>query len=156
MFGADVLRVGIVVASELPRDRTTLLVRIMAGGPLVAPAVHELVALPPEAIERAIAEPALLDFRRMLGENSSQDADEQEFIMAMHKTWEETRAEGRAEGRAEARANDVLTVLRVRGITIPEAVRQQILAQQDLQRLEQWLEKAIVATSIGDVIDSPN
>jgi hypothetical protein len=35
-------------------------------------------------------------------------------------------------------------------------VRQQILAQQDLQRLEQWLEKAIVATSIGDVIDRPN
>ena len=52
MFGADVLRVGIVVASELPRDRTTLLVRIMAGGPLLAPAVHELVALPADAIER--------------------------------------------------------------------------------------------------------
>ena len=164
LFGADVLRVGIVVASELPRERTTLLVRIMAGGPLVAPAVPELAALPPDAIERAVAEPVLLDFRRMLGEDSSQDADEQEFIMAMYKTWEETRAEarsegraeGRTEGRAEARANDVLTVLRVRGIAVPEAVRQQILAQQDLQRLEQWLEKAAVATSIGDVIDSPN
>jgi flagellar biosynthesis/type III secretory pathway protein FliH len=100
----------------------------------------------------------------MLGEDSSQDTDEQEFIMAMYKTWEETRAEarseghaeGRAEGRAEARANDVLTVLRVRGIAVPEAVRQQILAQKDLQRLEQWLEKAAVATAIGDVIDSPN
>jgi hypothetical protein len=148
LFGADVLRVGIVAASELPRDRTTLLVRIMAGGPLVAPAMHELAALPPDAIERAVAEPVLLDFRRMLGEDSSQDADEQEFIMAIYKTWEETRA--------EARANAVLTVLRVRGIAVPEAVRQQILAQQDLQQLEQWLEKAAVATSVGDVIDSPS
>jgi hypothetical protein len=104
LFGADVLRVRIVVASELPRARTTLLVRIMAGGPLVAPAVHELAALPPDAIERAVAEPVLLDFRRMLGEDSSQDADEQEFIMAMHKTWEETRAEARSEGRAEGRS----------------------------------------------------
>jgi|SRR6185369_7745596 len=102
----------------------------------------------PDAIERVVAEPVLLDFQRMLGENPGQDADEQEFIMAMHKTWE--------EGKAETRANAVLTVLRVRGIAVPDAVRQQILAQQDLQRLEQWLEKTVVATSIGDVIDTPN
>src|SRR5689334_25418018 len=41
--GADVLRVGIVVASELPRnDASTLLVRIMAAGPLLAQAVEEV------------------------------------------------------------------------------------------------------------------
>jgi hypothetical protein len=34
-------------------------------------------------------------------------------------------------------------------------VCQQILAQQELQRLERWLKKASVATSIEDVIDSP-
>jgi len=28
-----------------------------------------------------------------------------------------------------------------------------ILAEKDLQRLERWLEKAIVATSLSDVID---
>jgi hypothetical protein len=152
--------VGIVVASELPRERSTLLVRIMAGGSLLAPAVHEVAAPSSDAIERVVAEPVLLDLQRMLGENSSQDADEQEFIMAMYKTWEETRAEARAEGRtegnAEARANDVLTVLRVRGIAVSDAVRQQILAQQDLQRLERWLERASVATSIEDVLHSPS
>jgi hypothetical protein len=47
LFGDDVLRVGIVVASELPRDSTTLLVRLMAAGPLLAPAVKEVAALPP-------------------------------------------------------------------------------------------------------------
>lgn len=120
-----------------PRDRATLLVRIMAGGPLLAPAVEELAALPSGAIERVVAEPVLLDFQRMLGQNPSQDAEEQEFIMAMHKTWKE----GKTQARAEARANAVLTVLRVRGIAVPDAVRQQILAQQDLQRLEQWLER---------------
>jgi hypothetical protein len=124
----------------------------MAGGSLLAPAVHEVAALSSDAIERVVAEPVLLDLQRMLGENSSQDADEQEFIMAMYKTWEETRA----EARAEARANDVLTVLRVRGIAVPDAVRQQILAQQDLQRLERWLERASVATSIEDVLHSPS
>jgi hypothetical protein len=101
---------------------------------------------------RVVAEPVLLDFLSMLGQDSSQDADEQEFIIAMYKTLEETRTEGQAAGRA----NSVLTVLRVRGIAVPDAVRERILAEQDLQRLEQWLEKASVAMSIGDVIESPN
>jgi hypothetical protein len=50
----------------------------------------------------------------------------------------------------------VLTVLRVRGIAVPDTARQRILAQKDLQRLERWLENAIVATSIGEVIDDPS
>jgi hypothetical protein len=119
---------------------------------LLAPAVEELAALPPDAIERVAIEPILLDFRRMLGESPGEDANEQECIMAMYKTL----GEGKAQARVETQANALLTVLRVRGIAVPDAVRQQILAQQDLQRLEQWLERAIVATSIGDVIDSPN
>ena len=72
LFGEDVLRVGIVAASELPRNRTTLLVRLMAGGPLLAPAVSELAALPPDAHERTVAEPILLQFQHMLGQASSQ------------------------------------------------------------------------------------
>jgi len=89
LFGDDVLRVGIVVASELPRDITTLLVRLMAAGPLLAPAVKEVAALAPDAYERAVAEPVLLELQHMLGQDSSQDPDEQEFIMAMLKSWEE-------------------------------------------------------------------
>jgi hypothetical protein len=71
----------------------------------------------------------------------------------MLKGWEDARAEGRAEAQAEARANAVLTTLRVRGIAVPHAARKRILAQRDLQRLERWLERAIVATSLGEVID---
>jgi hypothetical protein len=85
------------------------------------------------------------------------DRKEKEFIVAMYKTWEErrieARTEGLAEGRAAAQANAVLTALRVRGIAVPEASRKRILAQKDLQRLERWLEKAIVATSLRDVVD---
>ena len=145
LFGDDVLRVGIVIATELPRDRTTLLVRLMAAGPLLAPAVKEIAALPPNAYERIVAEPILLQLQHMLGQDSSQDPDEQEFIMAMLKSWE--------EGKAEARADDLLTVLRVRGIDVPDAARELILAQKDMLQLKRWLEKAVVASSIGDVID---
>jgi hypothetical protein len=61
-----------------------------------------------------------------------------------------------AQGRAEEAARNLLTVLRVRGIAVPDAVRERILAQKDPERLERWLEKAAVAASVTTVIDEPN
>jgi hypothetical protein len=156
LFGDDVLRVGIVVASELPHDTTTLLVRLMAAGPLLVPAVKEVAALPPDAYERVVAEPVLLELQHVLGQTSSQDPDEQEFMMAMLKSWEEGKAEARAEARTETQANAVLTVLRARGITVPDAARERILAEKNLEQLKLWLEKASLASSIGDVLDDPS
>jgi hypothetical protein len=79
------------------------------------------------------------------GKEADPEPEEQNFIMAMHQTWE--------DARTETRANDVLTVLRVRGIVVPAAARKRILAQKDLKQLERWLKKAVVAKSIEDVID---
>ena len=84
--------------------------------------------------------------------------------MAMYKTWEESRAEARTEGRTEGRteasiktsADAVLTVLRVRDIPVPDAALQRILAQTDLDQLQRWLEKAVIASSIADVIGDPS
>jgi hypothetical protein len=69
---------------------------------------------------------------------------------------QQLRGEGRGEGRVETRAGAVLTVLRVRGITVSDVARERILAQKDAERLERWLEKAIVATSVDEVIDDPS
>jgi hypothetical protein len=66
------------------------------------------------------------------------------------------RAEGRTEGRAEGNAEALLAVLRARGIAVPDAVRERILAQKEPDRLLRWLEKAAVATSAAAVIDEPN
>ena len=63
---------------------------------------------------------------------------------------------GRAEGRAEEAARNLLTVLRARGIAVPNATRERIQAQKDPERLERWLEKAAVATSVAEVIDEPH
>ena len=156
--GNDVLRVGLVVASELPRDRFTLLVRLMAAGPLLAQATQDLWSLPAGAPERAVAEQILLKFRRFLEKQPHQTPTEQEFIKAMLKTWEDARAEGHAEGRAEgratSRAEDLLTVLQVRGIPVSAAARRRILGQRNLKQLERWLKKAIVATSLDEVLGS--
>ncbi|HYU32908.1 MAG TPA: Rpn family recombination-promoting nuclease/putative transposase [Thermoanaerobaculia bacterium] len=55
--------------------------------------------------------------------------------------------------RSEEAARALLTVLRARGIAVPDAVRERILAQRDAERLERWLEKAAVAASVAEVID---
>ncbi|HWU85739.1 MAG TPA: hypothetical protein VN253_00585, partial [Kofleriaceae bacterium] len=152
LFGDDVLRVGFVMASELPRERSTLLVRLMAAGPLLPHAIAELSALPADAPERIVAEPVLLRLQHALGMKPNPTSEEQEFIEVMYNTWENARE----RGRAEARAGDVLTVLRARGIAVPDVERERILAERDPDRLERWLERASVAGSLAAVLDEPS
>ena len=150
------LRVGIVVASELPRDRSTLLVRFLAAGPLLADAIAELGALEEGAHERSVAEEILVELRDVLGKKSSPTPQETEFIVSMQSTWAKAREEGRTEGEAAARVRDVLAVLRVRGIAVSDAARERILAERDPARLERWHERAILAASVAEVIDDPS
>lgn len=65
----------------------------------------------------------------------------------------EERKQGRNEGRAEEAARAVLTALRVRGIAVPDVARDLILAEKDPEILERWHERAIVATSLAEVLD---
>jgi hypothetical protein len=46
----------------------------------------------------------------------------------------------------------VLTVLDARGVEVPTAVREQILACTDLAQLDVWLRRAATATTAEDVI----
>ena len=173
--GEDLYRVGIVVASELPRDRATLLVRIMAGGPLLPDAIAELARLPEDAIERGLVEGAVVDLERALGQKPRRTAGEEEIVAMVQGTFTEARrmgrdegrtegrtegriegrTEGRIEGEAAARVRDVLTVLRVRGIIVSDADRERILAEKDPARLERWHERAILATSVAEVMEEP-
>jgi hypothetical protein len=153
LFGDDVLSVGIVAAAELPRERSNLLVRLMAGGRHVTPAVPEVAALPPTAFERIIAEPLLLQLQHVIKQSPNPSPDEKEFLMAMQKTWEDAKAEGKAEGTVEGLAQSVVTVLQLRGVAVPEPIRERILAQKDMALLSTWLGKAVVASSIAEVID---
>jgi hypothetical protein len=61
-----------------------------------------------------------------------------------------------AQGRTEEAARALLTVLRVRGIAVPDAARERILTEKDPERLERWLEKAAVVASVTAVLDEPN
>ncbi len=165
-FGADVLRVGIVVAGELARDRESLLVRLMAAGPLLKPAIEDLAALPEDAYERFVAEQILLNLQNVLGQSVDRTPIEQEFLMTMQSSWADARklgideglekglAKGLEKGLAKGLAKGLLTTLRFRGIAVTKEAEERIQTQDDPDVLNRWLEQALDATSLDDVFDS--
>jgi hypothetical protein len=60
----------------------------------------------------------------------------------------EIEARGKAQGEGQA----VLTVLDARGVQVPEAIREQILACTDLAELDTWLRRALTATTAEEVV----
>ena len=115
-----------------------------------------------------MAEQILLQLQHALGKKQHRTREEEEFIVTMHSTWEQAREmgrdegrtegrnEGRKEGRTEEAVHAVLAVLRVRGITVPDTMRERILSEKDPGRLERWHERAVLAASIAEVIDEPS
>jgi hypothetical protein len=69
---------------------------------------------------------------------------------------EKEQREAREEGEAIAHSRAVLTVLRARGIAVTDEARERILAEKSAERLERWLEKAVVAASVAEVLGDPS
>jgi hypothetical protein len=173
------LYLRVVVLAELPRTRSTLLLRLLGARRVLVGALEDLDALPGDAWERSIATPILVQFGRAT--RGKPQTNEEDDVSTAIQTWfedyqQELRDEGlragrdeglragrdeglragRDEGRAEEAARSVLTVLRVRGVAVPDGARERILAQKDPSLLERWLEKAAVAGSVADVIGEPS
>ena len=66
--------------------------------------------------------------------------------------YRELDARSRAEGEAKGEGRSVLTVLDARGVSVPDAVREQILACTDLAQLDTWLRRAVTATTADEVV----
>jgi hypothetical protein len=69
--GGDVFRVGLIVASELPRNHDTLLLRAVAGGRLMRSVLEDVRRLPQGAFARTIAESDLMNFLQTVYEDSN-------------------------------------------------------------------------------------
>jgi hypothetical protein len=125
-------------------------------GPGLPGALADLAALPAGAHERRVASMDLLELRQVLGKKTNRTVQEEEFIVSTQNIVEKLEEAARREGRVEEGARALLTVLRVRGIAVPDAARERILAQRDPSLLERWLEKATVAASVVEVLDEPS
>ncbi|MFJ8348401.1 hypothetical protein ACIQ9J_18895 [Streptomyces sp. NPDC094153] len=64
---------------------------------------------------------------------------------------EEIRDEGRAEGAARRAAEDILDILEVRRIDVPEAIRERITGCGDPEVLRHWHRRAVTAPTAEDI-----
>ena len=146
------LRVGIVVASELPRERSTILVRIMAGGAALPAALADLAALPTGAYEREVASMDVLELRQALGSKPKRTVEEEEFIVSTQNIVEKLRDEGRDEGRLTQARVALRRVLAVRALAPSPTDEARIDACSDIAMLERWLDQALVAPSAAKAL----
>lgn len=182
LLGADVLRVGLVVVSELPRDPTTLLVRLMGGARSLIDAIPEVAALPEASPVRSIALPVLVEFERSLEGPSDLNAEEKEFLrvfktcgvarseerhtraevsrrllslqfMAMCQDWKDARDEARIEGRIEGVTHALRKQLvRKFGDLTPDIEAR--IAAASPEDLDRFLERILFADSLAAVFAS--
>jgi len=79
--------------------------------------------------------------------HSVMDAQRAEELMRSYG--EELIEQGRQQGRAEI----LLRILAARGVQVGEEARQRILTCTDTSRLDRWVDRALNATRLSDVLD---
>jgi hypothetical protein len=162
-MGPPMLRIGVVVAAELPRTRPTLLARLMAGGRGLRGAIEDLAALPEDAPERLVAAGPLLSFRDAVAKKPRKTAAEREVLVAMD-AFKELREEGRREGfeqgeRAGLKRGELAGLKRSlalvfarRKLTPTRKEASLIEACTDARRLERWLNRAVTADTVAEAL----
>ncbi|MBX7193738.1 MAG: DUF4351 domain-containing protein [Sandaracinaceae bacterium] len=168
----EVLPVFVVVTSELPVTRGTLLLRLMGAGTTLVRAVRETRALPENAWERRPAMAALTVLRSRI---DSLDPPETELAMEINETYEqweervksaaravaiaeglargiaEGRVEGKAEGKAEGKGEALLRLLAQRFGPIPPQLEHRIRAASE-HELDAMLDRLFTASSLEETI----
>ncbi|MGW5771028.1 hypothetical protein ACWEVY_18030 [Streptomyces longwoodensis] len=59
------------------------------------------------------------------------------------------------KGREDGRGEDILRVLRVRGIAVSDAVRERVSSCGDLEVLGTWLDRAVTVGSADELFVEP-
>ncbi len=158
-FAAPGLATGIVVASELPTTRDTLLVRLVAGkGNVFLRATEGLRALPKDAPERLLAVPVMRELGPALAGKGARRVRQLEEFRAMIRpmiedwTTEWSRAmakageEARAQALVEGVAGSLIEVYEARFGAVPQPIADVINTTQDATVLHGWVRLVATAT----------
>ena len=147
--------VQLMVVSELPRTRATLLLRLVGAGTTLRTAFTDFFALPEESPERGALQPTVVRLVSELNEiREHTSAEEQELIMdvvAKYEAWrEDLIATGRAEGEKVGRAEVLRLQLHAK---FPRASKRALapLESATPQQLERWTLRVLTATTLEEV-----
>jgi len=147
----------LMVVSELPVTRDTLLVRLLGAGATLKQAIAELTALPAEASERRLALPILLRFRLTVPTDPAQQTSEdQEFLMDTEdivETWRRGAIqEGVQQGLEQGERKLLLRVLRRRfGSEIDGEIERRVVAAP-AEQVEVWADRVLSAATLAELL----
>ena len=143
----------LVVVSELPVARDTLLVSLLGAGSVLKQAIAELQALPAEAPERRLALPVLLRLRLTVpSDPAQQTSDDQEFLMNTQDIVENWRREAIQEGREQGERKVLLRLLRRRfGAEVDGEIERRVAAAP-AEQVEVWTERVLSAPTLAELL----
>src|SRR5262249_27777555 len=151
----------LVVVSELPVARGTLLMRLLGAGSVLKQAIAELWALPAEAPERRLALPVLLRLRLTVPTDPAQQtSDDQEFLMNTQDivdTWrreaiQEGVEQGVKQGLEQGERKLLLRQLRRRfGAAVDGEIERRV-ATASVEQIEIWAERVLSATTLVELL----
>ncbi|MBI5547097.1 MAG: hypothetical protein HY901_24720 [Deltaproteobacteria bacterium] len=132
--------VFLVVLSELPRVRETLILRLMGSGKVLREAIEDLKALPADAPERQVIEPLLVRMQvEIRAAPRPRTDDEEDFVMNSQELMEQfqskLRDEGREEGLEEGLRRGLLAAYAARFGVAPGPLAKALQATRDPTRL---------------------
>jgi hypothetical protein len=147
----------LMVISQLPRTRDTLLVRTLGRGVTFEQAMEDLEALEPDAPEHAVVGPFLASLFVQLQNAPTDEAHA--MISQSMKIYEKLvrdirkveRKEGRKEGREEGLRDAILDVCAARSLTLTEAQRARLAAETDAATLRRWHSRAVTAATVAEL-----
>lgn len=129
----------LIVVSELPEVRDTLLLRLMGAGKTLMTAIAELDRLPPAAPERLLAMPIVLRLRlEVPADPTRRSRDEQEFFMSTQDILEVWTQNAENEGIRKGLAEAVLSLYEMRFGAPPAEITAVVRRTRDLDVLRGW------------------
>jgi len=171
----------LIVVSELPKTRATLLLRIMGAGRVFHDAISELMALPTDAPERRLALPIMLRLRLTVREAAERTPEDQDFEMstqALVDEWEKDLLQqgeqlgiqkgeqlgiqkgeqlgiqkGERRGAVGMRVL-LLELLRTRFGGVDDSTRQRI-SDASIDDLERWSTRVSGAQELAEIFNEP-
>jgi hypothetical protein len=147
----------LVVVSELPVTRDTLLLRLFGAGSVLKQAIAELLALPADTPERMRVLPVLVRSRLAVPTDPAQQtSDDREFLMDTEdvvETWRrEAVQEGVKQGLEQGERKLLLRMLRRRfGAEVDDETERRVAAAA-AEQIEVWAERVLSATTLAEVV----
>lgn len=153
----------LIVLSELPPTRYTLLVRLLGSDDVFRQAQAALAALPPDSPERTLAEDLVIALiEAMTSKHGKRTKQEKELLMAVTPWYLEAKQriqqeardvgirqgleQGLHSGRVDGVARSIERSYALRFGPLPEAVSSALHTTRDMALLDRWLELAVTGT----------